>query len=258
MDFLTKIVAHKREEVEVRKRARPLAELRQPLLPPLRDFAGALRKAGISAIAEIKRRSPSKGSLCEHLDVAQAARGFEENSAAALSILTDSEFFGGSDEDLRVARKSTALPVLRKDFTIDEYQIHEARRIGADAILLIVRILSDAQLRDYTRLARELGLAALIEVHDKQELTRAVACEAKIIGVNSRNLDTFEVSLETPLRLKGRIPARCLAIAESGIHTRDDVRRLEDAGYDAILVGEALLRAPHPGRKLAELLGVAS
>ena len=258
MDFLTKIVAHKRSEIEARKRTRPLVELRQSSSPPSRDFAGALRKPGISAIAEIKRRSPSRGALCQNPDVADIARGYEGNGAAAVSVLTDGEFFGGSDDDLRLARESTGLPVLRKDFTIDEYQIHEARRIGADAILLIVRILSDAQLRDYTRLARELGLAALVEVHDDDELTRAVACEAEIIGVNSRNLDTFEVSLETPLRLKRRIPTDCLAIAESGIHTRDNVKRLEDAGYDAILVGEALLRAPDPGRKLAELLGVAS
>ncbi len=257
MDFLAKIVAHKRDEVAARRRVRPLAELRRTAPPPPRDFAAALRRPGVSAIAEIKRRSPSKGILCKDLDVAHVVRSYEKNGAAALSVLTDGEFFGGTDEDLRRARESTKLPALRKDFTIDEYQIHEARQLSADAILLIVRILSDAQLRDYTLLARELGLAALVEVHDQDELSRAVAGGAEIIGVNSRNLDTFEVSLDTPIRLKDDVPAGCLAVAESGINTRDDVRRLEDAGYDAILVGEALMRTPDPGRKLAELLGAA-
>jgi indole-3-glycerol phosphate synthase len=258
MDFLTEIVAHKQNEIAARKRARPRDELQQLVPRPARDFAGALRRPGISAIAEIKRRSPSKGSLRQDLNVALVARGYADCGAVALSVLTDEQYFGGSDSDLQLARESAALPVLRKDFTIDEYQIHEARAIGADAILLIVRILTDTQLREYVRLARELDLAALVEVHDENELTRSLACEVNVIGVNSRNLDTFEVSLETALRLKARIPVDCVAVAESGIHTRNDVSRLEDAGYDAILVGEALMRAPDPSRKLAELLGVAS
>lgn len=257
MDILAKIVAHKRDEVASRRRVCPLAEPRGATSPAPRDFAGALRRPGVSVIAEIKRRSPSKGELCAGLDVAALARGYEQRGAAALSVLTDGEFFGGSDEDLQRARGSTGLPVLRKDFTIDEYQIHEARRLGADALLLIVRILSDAQLRDYTRLAAELGLAALVEVHEQDELSRAIAGGAEIIGVNSRNLDTFEVSLDTPIDLKDAIPAGCLAVAESGVRTRDDVRRLEDAGYDAILVGETLVSSPDPGAKLAELLGAA-
>ncbi len=257
MDFLMKIVERKRKEVAERRRTRKLDELKKAPFPPVRDFAAALRKPGISAIAEIKRRSPSKGPLREDLDVVSVARGYTQN-AAALSVLTDHDFFGGSDDDLRVVREVTGLPVLRKDFTIDEYQIHEARLIGADAILLIVRILDDSQLRDYLQLAHELGLSALVEVHDDQELTRAVDCHADIIGVNSRNLDTFEVNLDTALRLRRRIPGDCTAVAESGIHTRDDVGRLEAAGYDAFLVGEALMRAPAPGRKLAELLGAAS
>jgi len=257
MDFLSKIVAHKRGEVEARKRAHPLDELRFPVLPALRGFAAVLRKPGISAIAEIKRRSPSKGPLREDVEVERVARSYQENGAAALSVLTERRFFGGSEDDLRLAREATDLPVLRKDFTIDEYQIHEARQIGADAILLIVRILSDAQLRDYLLLTRELKLAALVEVHDEEELSRAAASGAEIIGVNSRSLDTFVVGLDTAVRLKARVPAGCTAVAESGIHTRDDVQRLEDAGYDAILVGGALMRAPHPGRRLAELLGAA-
>lgn len=258
MDFLSEILAHKREEVDTRKRARPLAGLRRPTLPTLRDFAAALRTPGISVIAEIKRRSPSKGPLREDVEVERVARSYQQNGAAALSVLTERRFFGGSEDDLRLARGTTDLPVLRKDFTIDEYQIHEARQIGADAILLIVRILSDAQLRDYLLLARELELAALAEVHDEEELSRAAACDAEIIGVNSRNLDTFVVNLETALHLRARIPDSCTVVAESGIHTRDDVRRLEDAGYDAILVGEALMQARDAGRKLAELLGAAS
>jgi indole-3-glycerol phosphate synthase len=217
-----------------------------------------LRRKGIAAIAEIKRRSPSKGVLCENLDVAKVVRSYAAGGAAAVSVLTDAAFFGGSDADLQHAQASSGLPVLRKDFTVDEYQIHETRQMGADAILLIARILTDAQLRDYTRLARRLGLAALVEVHDEDELTRAVSCAAEIIGINSRNLDTFEVNLETALRLRKRVPVQCIAVAESGIHTPDDVRRLEDAGYDAILVGEALMRAADPGHKLAELLGVAA
>jgi len=257
MDFLSKIVAHKRDEVEARKRAHPLNELRSSVLPGLRDFAAALRRPGVSAIAEIKRRSPSKGPLRADLAVERVARSYQQNGATALSVLTEQRFFGGSEDDLRLAREATDLPVLRKDFTIDEYQIHEARQIGADAILLIARILGDTQLRDYLLLARELELAALVEVHDEQELGRAAACGAEIVGVNNRNLDTFVVDLDTAVRLKARVPAGCITVAESGIRTRDDVKRLEDAGYDAILVGEALLRARDAGDKLAELLGAA-
>jgi indole-3-glycerol phosphate synthase len=206
-------------------------------------------------IAEIKRCSPSRGPLREDLAVGSVAHSYEHNGAAALSVLTEQRFFGGTEADLRLARQSTDLPVLRKDFTIDEYQIREARQIGADAILLIVRILSDAQLRDYLRLAAELNLAALVEVHDHQELERAAACEAAIIGVNNRDLDTLAVSLAPALALRAEIPSGCVAVAESGIHARDDVRRLTDVGYDALLVGEILMRARDPGRKLAELLG---
>jgi len=258
MDFLTQIVAHKRKEVALRRRERPLDQLRKAVSRPPRDFAAALRKPGIAAIAEIKRRSPSQGPLCEELDVAAVARSYTHGGAAALSVLTDREFFGGSEEDLRLAGESIALPVLRKDFTIDGYQIHEARQLGADAILLIVRILGDDEIRRYLQAARELGLATLVEVHDETELGRAVDCGARIIGINNRNLDTFEVSLDTALRLKQDIPEGCIAVAESGIQTREDVARLAAAGYDAILVGEALMRAADPGAKLAELLGAAS
>jgi indole-3-glycerol phosphate synthase len=258
MDLLKEIVARKRQEVAQRQRARPLDELKRMPRRPLRDFAAALRKPGVAAIAEIKRRSPSKGLLRERLDVAAVARSYERSGAAALSVLTDREFFGGNEDDLRLAGKSVALPVLQKDFTIDKYQIHEARQIGADATLLIVRVLTDAELRQFLQTARELGLAALVEVHDEAELARAIDCGAEIIGVNNRDLGTLQVRLETALGLKKHIPASCIAVAESGIQTRSDVEQLEAAGYDAILVGEALMCAPDPGHKLAELLGAVS
>jgi len=255
MNILERIIERKREEVRRRKAARPDIVRQTAALSPTRDFAAALSLPGMSVISEIKRRSPSKGVIRENLIVARVARTYERAGARAISVLTDADFFGGSIEDLQAANVAVALPVLRKDFTIDDYQIHEARLIGADAVLLIARILGDIQLRDYLELARELGLAALVEVHDEVELMQTVDSGAEIIGVNSRDLDTFEVSLETTLRLIENMPQDCIAVAESGIHTRDDVRRLEEAGADAVLVGEALMRADDPGGKLAELLG---
>lgn len=255
MTILERIVARKREEVAERRRQRPPAALRDAPVPPRRDFAAALRRRGLSAICEIKRRSPSRGVLRANLDPAALARDYERGGAAALSVLTDHDFFGGAEDDLSAARDAAALPVLRKDFTIDPYQLLEARSIGADAVLLIVRILDDSLLGELAAQAAELGLAALVEVHDENELERAVAAECGIIGVNSRNLDTFEVSLETALRLLPMIPAGCTSVAESGIHTHADVRRLEQAGYDAILVGESLVVSDDPRSKLAELLG---
>ncbi len=258
MNVLDQIVAQKRREVETRRRARPLETLLAAPAPPLRDFAGALRGPGLAAICEIKRRSPSRGTLRAGLDPAAVARDYAQHGAAAISVLTDTEFFGGCDEDLRRARDAVAVPVLRKDFTIDEYQVHEARRLGADAILLIVRILSDAQLVRLGALAEKLGLAALVEAHDETEVRRAVDGGARIVGVNSRDLDTFEVDLQRALRLRPHIPESCLTVAESGIHDRGDVQRLAAAGFDAMLVGEALMRAEEPGRRLAELLGATS
>lgn len=255
MSVLERMVVSKRLELARRKRLRPLAALQAMPRPALRDFAGALRRSGISVIAEIKRRSPSKGALRADLDAADLARRYERGGAAALSVLTDEEFFGGSDEDLRSARAAVGLPVLRKDFTIDAYQVYEARAIGADALLLIVRILEDGLLRELCALAGELGLAALVEVHDERELERAVAAGAPIIGVNSRDLGTFEVRLETALRLGPLLPEGSVAVAESGIRSRSDVERLEAAGYDAILVGESLVVSGEPEAKLGELLG---
>jgi indole-3-glycerol phosphate synthase len=254
MDFLRTIVVHKQEEVAARKRATPLEVLRDRPLPATRDFAAALRKPGLPAIAEIKRKSPSKGPLRENLDPPVVARSYEANGAAAISVLTDREFFGGSLEDLVSVRQAVSLPVLRKDFVIDAYQLHETRCAGADAALLIVRILSASQLTEFLALARELGLAALVETHDQGEVEQAVNAGAEIIGVNSRNLETLEVSLETALQLRQHIPPDRVTVAESGIHTREDAARLKQAGYDAILVGESLMRSADPGARLRELL----
>lgn len=258
MSALDAIVEHKRQEVAERRARLPLSALRDQAPPALRDFAAALRRPGLAAIAEIKRRSPSRGAICESLDVAGLAGEYAQSDAAALSVLTETSHFGGCDEDLIRARAAVELPVLRKDFTIDEYQIFEARAIGADALLLIVRILSAMQMRDFLAAAEAVGIAALVEVHDERELERAIELDASIIGVNNRNLETLRIDLATSLRLRQMIPAGRLAIAESGIETRDDVRRIEGAGYDAMLIGESLLRAGSPGGKLRELLGRAS
>ncbi len=253
--MLTRIVATKRTEIEQRRASAPLEALRTQRRGPVRDFTAAMRAPGVSAIAEIKRRSPSKGMLRAELEPAAVALQYAHGGAAALSVLTDFEFFAGTDEDLRRARGAVPLPVLRKDFTLDDYQVHEAAALGADAILLIVRILEDSQLGLLLESAGKLGLAALVEVHDQVELRRALGCGAELIGVNSRDLDTFEVDLQRGLALLDRIPDDCIAVAESGIRTREDVLRAESAGCDAILVGEALMRAANPGVKLAELLG---
>jgi indole-3-glycerol phosphate synthase len=257
-DILAQIIARKRETVARRRRTRPIELLlgEMPARKP-RDLAAALRRPGLSVIAEFKRRSPSRGDIAPDRDVLAVAREYGEAGAAALSILTEEDFFGGSDDDLRRARAAVELPVLRKDFTIDAYQVYEARALGADAILLIVACLERALLRELLASAAELHLAALVEIHDETQLERAHAAGATIIGVNNRDLRTFEVSLETSLRLRPRMPPGCIAVAESGIRTGDDARRLADAGFDAILVGESLLQAPDAGAKLRELGGPA-
>jgi len=255
MDFLRTIVARKQDEVAERRKRVPLEALRDRPLPAVRDFAAALRRPGLSAIAEIKRKSPSRGPLREDLDPGEIAKSYQDNGAAAISVLTDREFFGGAPDDLTSVKQAVSLPVLRKDFIIDPYQLHESRSMGADAVLLIVRILSPAQLTEYVTLARELGLAALVEVHDEHEVDQAVQSGAEMVGVNNRNLETFEVSLDTALQLKPAIPPDRIAVAESGIHSRRDAVRLAATGYDAILVGESLMKAKNPGTKLRELLG---
>lgn len=224
--------------------------------PPPRKFRKSLGRWGLDVIAEVKRRSPSKGDLAPHLDPATVAKAYESGGAKALSVLTDSEFFGGSPEDLAAARSAVGLPVLRKDFTVDARDICDARIMGADAVLLIVAVLSDEELRRFHELATDLGLDALVEVHDEADLARAKPIHAHLIGVNQRDLRTFEVDPGRAQRLARAIPSGFLKVAESGINGPDDLARLADAGYDAALVGEHLVTAPDPGEALRRLRGV--
>jgi indole-3-glycerol phosphate synthase len=255
--ILDEIVAVKKREVRRNRELRPPAELRAKArsAAPLRPFE--LRDpAGPSIIAEVKRASPVKGVLREKLDPADLACRYREGGARAVSVLTDETFFKGSIDDLRAARDASGLPVLRKDFVIDEYQLWEARVLLASAALLIVRILDRAQLRDYLALCREeLGLAALVEVHTEKELEAALDAEAGIVGINNRDLDTFRVSLETTARLRTLVPPGPVVVSESGISTREDVVLLKQMKVDAALVGEELVRAADPAGKLRELRG---
>lgn len=264
MNILDKIVAQKKREVE-RLPAEPVtaSHLREVLRERggVRDFMGALRKAphGMGLIAEVKKASPSAGVIRPDFDPVRIARSYEASGAQCLSVLTDVEFFQGSLEYLRQIRQAVKLPLLRKDFIIDERQILEAARAGADAVLLIVAILTDVELRGFQELASSAGLAVLVEVHDEEELDRAVAAESRFIGVNNRDLKTFKVDLSTTERLAARLqesPARdALLVAESGIHTRDDVQRLSRCGAGAILVGESLMRHADLEGKVRELIG---
>lgn len=257
-DILSRIVETKRREVErLRGREPELARL-AALGPPVRDFEAALRGDGrsVSLIAEMKRRSPGAGAIDPALNPGRQARAYETGGAAALSILTDREYFQGSLDDLTRVREEVELPLLRKDFIIDERQIWEARSGGADAILLIVRILDDSQLREFRLLAEELGMSALVEVHDAPELERAFTCGARILGVNNRDLGSFRTDLEVTMGLLSHVPAGVVLVSESGISRRDQVEALGGRGVDAILVGEALVRAGDPAAGAALLSGV--
>ncbi len=262
-DILDRILARKVEEVAERNKRLPLAELiaRMADLPDTRGFAAAIEakvEAGLPAvIAEIKKASPSKGVIRADFDPAAIACSYELGGAACLSVLTDADFFQGSEDYLREARAACSLPVLRKDFMIDAYQVYEARVIGADCILLIVAALDDERLLELSLLAAELDLDVLIEVHDEGELERALDLPAPLIGVNNRNLRSFEVSLETSLRLRTRTPADRLLVSESGITTAADLARLRGAGIDAFLVGETFMRATDPGAALKQLFFAA-
>ena len=253
--YLADILASHRARAEVD--GRPLSDLVEQAAstPPPRDFAGALRGDRLSCIAEIKRRSPSKGDLDPGLQADLVAKDYATGGAACLSVLTDVGFFGGSAADLAAARQASGLPVLRKDFTVQEADVADARLMGADAVLLIVAALSDDELEACAARAAELGLAALVEVHDGEELTRALGAGAGLIGVNQRDLRTFQVDHERACALAARIPAGVLAVAESGIRDGADARRLAEAGYDAILVGETLVRAGDRPAQLRELIG---
>jgi indole-3-glycerol phosphate synthase len=258
-DVLKKILARKAEEVAERVARLPLDTLKAHLAdaPPLRDFVGAIRHklaAGEAAvIAEVKKASPSQGVIRGDFDPAAIAESYERGGAACLSVLTDIDFFQGSDGYLQQAREACSLPVLRKDFMIDPYQVYEARAIGADCILLIVAALSDEQMTLLEDTAEELGMAVLVESHDGEELQRALRLKTPLIGINNRDLRSFKTSLSTTLDLLAQIPAGRIVVTESGIHTPDDVTLMRDHQVGTFLVGEAFMRADDPGVKLAEL-----
>ncbi len=261
MSILQRIVEAKRAEVLERQRQTPLSVLRQRLAdaPSVRPFAQALKRRPherLHLIAELKKASPSKGVFRSDFDPEALLCAYENSPASALSILTDEPFFQGSLDALRLARRRTTKPLLRKDFLIDAYQLYEARVNGADAVLLIVAALTKEALRDLLALARELGMDALVEVHTEVELETALSVGATLIGINNRNLQTFAVDLATTLRLRPLIPDGCVIVSESGIETREQVRVLGEAGIDAILVGETLVRSPDPIAKAKELLGL--
>ena len=254
-DILPRILEVKRTEIAAAKQLLPMEDVRKRAAqaPPARDFVGALRAKAPAVIAEIKRASPSKGLLREDYDPAAIARSYENGAAACLSVLTDVQFFQGSSEHLRAARAACTLPVLRKDFIIEPYQVIESRAMGADCILLIAACLSKESMRELESIAKDLGLAVLVEVHNRNELDSALALDTPLIGVNNRDLRTFDTRLETTLELIPRVPKDRIVISESGILTRDDVGLLRRGGVGAFLVGEAFMRAPDPGEVLQRL-----
>jgi indole-3-glycerol phosphate synthase len=257
-NVLSRIVARAHEQVA---RRRAVLSVEQMLAQPRtrttrRPFSAALSRGdGPAVIAEFKRRSPSRGAIREDLPVVHVAHAYESAGAAALSILTEEQDFGGSLVDLQQARQATRLPVLRKDFIVDPYQVWESWHVEADAVLLIAAALSEADLRGLLRIVDKAQIEALVEVHDEHELERALSAGARLVGVNNRDLRSLEVDLGTALRLSPMIPEDVVAVAESGVRGRDDALRLHEAGYDALLVGEHLMRAPDPGAALRALLG---
>jgi indole-3-glycerol phosphate synthase len=259
-DILQRILETKRAEIRAAAAAVPPAEMerRARSAPPPRDFLGALRAAidrgRPAVIAEAKRASPSRGVLRESYDPAAIARSYEKGGAACLSVLTDREYFGGAPEHLGAARAACALPALRKDFMIDVYQVHESRGMGADCILLIAATLGIAAMRELEEVALALGMAVLVEVHDDAELDRALQLRTPLVGINNRDLRTFETRLETTLRLRARVPAPRIVVSESGIGGAADIARLSRHGVHAFLIGEAFMRAPDPGAALQQLL----
>lgn len=257
-NVLDRIVERKRRDIEEAQRRRPGAQLREQLAdaPPVRDFTGALCSApDMALIAEIKKASPSAGLIREDFDPVRIAGIYERHGAGCISVLTDESFFQGHLDHLREVRRAVSVPLLRKDFILDRYQILEARVAGADCILLIAECLSEAQLNDLHAYAAELGMQTLIELYEPENLERVLSLQPPLLGINNRNLRTFETDLEHVIRLAGRVPESCLLISESGLRNREDVLRLQRAGIRAVLVGETLLRSPDIGAKVEELLG---
>lgn len=255
-DILEEIATYKREFVRRAKYEKPLAEVMAAALdtPDRQDFLAALQGEGVALIAEIKKASPSRGVIREDFDPEAIADICAANGARALSVLTDEAYFQGSNAYLSAARQVSGLPVLRKDFTVDPYQIYEARLIGADAILLIVALMDGGQLDDFVGLGEELGMAVLVEVHSGEELERSLQTGARLVGINNRNLKTFETTLDTTFALVECIPEGITTVSESGIENGEHVRELEEAGIDAVLVGESLMRADDIGAKVRELV----
>ncbi len=256
--ILDTIVAHKRRELKQDRERTPLQALKIqiPDLPPTRDFKASLTVPGaVNLIAEVKRKSPSKGIIREDFDPVKIAKIYAGNGASAISVLTDHEFFGGDLSFLSAIRNAVDVPLLRKDFTIDEYHIYQARAAGADAVLLIVAILTPEQLREFIGVAKHLDLAALVEVHTQTELDIALDVGAEIIGINNRDLKTFHTDIATSFHLRKSIPNDKIVVSESGIYSREDVIRLGEAAMDAILVGESLMRSADIGGKVGALLG---
>jgi indole-3-glycerol phosphate synthase len=250
---LDKIIAHKKKEIEYNRRSIPLTELQAGPFPKCRDFTAALGRKGISVIAEIKRRSPSAGTINRRADPVRIARQYETSGARAISVLTDRRFFGGTAADIIKVKRAVRLPILRKDFIIDEYQIFESRKIGADAVLLIAQILDRRELARFVALAMDLRMASLVETRSEEDIEKALAAGAEIIGVNNRDLRTMRVDPVVSLKLKKLIPDDRITVSESGISSRRDVRLLADAGFDAVLIGEALMQSRDPEARLKEL-----
>jgi indole-3-glycerol phosphate synthase len=255
--ILDRIVEARRESIAHRKRVLPDVALKLAVgkADPPRDFFGVLSQAGLNVIAELKKASPSRGVIRQDYRPGELALKIEEAGAAALSVLTEEEFFSGSLVDLKAVRKATHIPVLRKDFIIDPWQVWETRAAGADAFLLIVAILGDEMLGELLELGRSLGMEPLVEVHTREEVRRAVRAGARIIGVNNRDLRSFHVRVETSFELVDAIPEECVAVSESGLRTHQDLARLRGTGFDAFLIGEHLMKEPDPAVPLRALIG---
>jgi indole-3-glycerol phosphate synthase len=259
-NILLRIIEKRRESVAHRKRVLPLVALKiaaEKKAPAVRDFSAAITANRVNVIAELKKASPSRGVIREQFQPAKLAAELADAGAAALSVLTEEDFFAGSLTNLKEARAAVEIPVVRKDFIFDPWQVWEARAAGADSFLLITAVLEQDLLQELLELGRQLGMEALVEIHTREELARALDADARIVGVNARDLRKFNVNLDLALELAGEIPDSCIAVAESGIHSHEELMRLSEAGFDAFLIGEQLMKHAQPGDELRRLLGVA-